>query len=178
MKKEMDAEFIERLSKIATEVEERVEKFNKDIDDQNIMYVLVKAHLYIEYELELILIEYVERPEYLKIPKMTFAQKENLVFALGIVPDSEKKSLNNFNKIRNKLAHNLDYKFNEEILEKNIIGQFSSKTRTDYEKNLGFYCGKYGDGLNGKLRCAISIIWSNLLEIRIIPSDIRRELEI
>lgn len=169
MKNQIDEE---ETLRIIDEFEERLEKFNKDIDDQNIMYVLVKAHLYIEYELEEILRKYVKYSEHLNLSSMSFSQKENLVLALGIVPDSEKNSLHSINKIRNNFAHNLDYEFDEAILENNIIGQFSLSTKKKYEENLNFYYKKYGDGLGGKLRCAVSIIWGNLLEMRIISPSI------
>ena len=167
----------ETLLKIIEEFEERLDKFNKDIDDQNIMHILVKAHLYVEFELEKLLLNFVKYPEHIKLEHMKFSQKQNLVLALGLVPIKERNSLKHLNKIRNDIAHNLEYEFDARVLD-DLIQQFSIENKEKYKKDIEYFYEEYGISLESKLRCVVSIIWGNLIEIRVIPPNIRRELDI
>ncbi|MEH7125808.1 hypothetical protein V7127_21595, partial [Bacillus sp. JJ1773] len=137
---------------------------------------ILKAHLFIEFELEQILKSNLINPQFLKWDHMKYSQKENLIFAMALVPLEERNVIHGINQIRNKLAHNLEYEINEEELESKIISQFSSRAKIFYEATLSHFNKKYGEGLMSKLQCALFTIWEFLIEIRIIPDDLRKQL--
>lgn len=159
----------EELWRIDEDFEERLKKFIKVIDDDNLMHIILKAHLYIEHELNEILKMNIKHPQ--RLPKMNFAMKQKLVFAMDLIPQDEFNVIKHFNGIRNAFAHNIEYEFNEKVLKEKIIDQFGKRTKKSYNTRLVFF---EKDGLKGNLRCALFTIWEILVEIRVIPDHVRR----
>lgn len=156
--------------------EEKLTRFNDDIDDVNLVYVLLKAHLYIEFELEMLIKNNVPEPQFLKLN--SFSQKKNLAFALGLIPSHEEKVIHNINLLRNDLAHNLDFDFTEKIFEEKIKRQFGERTKVRYGQLIGQFTKKYGSGLHAEIRCALSVVWGMILERRILPKRTWKTLKI
>lgn len=152
--------------------EENVKKFHRDIEDENLIHIVLKAHLYIEYELEQLIKKYLPKPELLKIENLKFFQKYSLALAMGLIPESEKNILYSLNRLRNDLAHKIDFDINEKFFTERVIGQFGKRTRISYKMHLNYFTETYGEGLIGKMKSALTAIWLMVVERRMIPRDL------
>lgn len=95
--------------------------FKKDADE--LIFVL-RAHLFIEGILESIIKS--KLPKHKAIlgkPGLQFFDKLRLISAMDILPEGIFASINALNELRNKFAHNIDYKAKVEDIDK-IAGPF------------------------------------------------------
>ena len=85
------------------------DQFLSDLQAEDDLGAVIRAHLYIEYFTDQILELVVPKPDLLKPLKLDFDGKVNLLVALGVDPEI-KKPLSALGLMRNKFAHRPNYK--------------------------------------------------------------------
>lgn len=74
---------------------------------RSVVEVLLRGHLWLENAVIDLIEADVANPAPLKLDRMTFSNKVNLAEALGLLGPGDAATLRAFNKIRNRLAHDL-----------------------------------------------------------------------
>src|SRR5262249_60949172 len=100
---------------------------------------VVRAHIHIESELQLIIFFAAPNPNHLKsFDRQEFSEKVQLALLLGLRPDLA-SPLNAAGKLRNKFAHRLDTRLNEEI-SKNLLATLPPqlKDRPQTTRSIAF----------------------------------------
>lgn len=152
-----------------------LDQFVKEANDKNTLYAILRGHLYIERELVKLLNLKLENPQHILNHNFGFVNKIRLAVALGLLDIESMEAYIAFNTVRNKYAHQLDYKLNEKDL-KTIIKQFSIPLEQDYIKGVlnpstSFLKEASFSNNNGNLsliaRCRgiIVILWRHLKSI-------------
>lgn len=100
------------------------EQLIRDLNSEDELGLLLRGHLYIENELVKIIEAHLPHPKKFDIAAINFPKKIYLAAAMGILSEAEIEPYLFFNKLRNKLAHNLG----EEITESDIRGLIESLT--------------------------------------------------
>lgn len=77
--------------------------------------VLLQTHLYFDHVITLTLTEGLVRPDEIDVRRMSFAQKLQLISALGLLRSEFVAPVAMVNDLRNKIAHNMSF----EISDKN-----------------------------------------------------------
>ncbi len=88
------------------------EQFLSDLQAEDDLGAVIRAHLYIEYFIDQILNFVVPKPELLKPLKLDFDGKVNLITALGVDPDI-KNPLSALGGMRNRFAHKPNHKLDK-----------------------------------------------------------------
>ncbi len=117
----------------AKELDEMLNIFKKDAGE--LIFVL-RAHLFIEEILESIIKS--KLPKYkaiLEKPGLQFFDKLRLVRAMDVLPKGIFASINALNELRNKFAHNIDYKAAVEDIDK--IAESFLKAYAKIKKTVG-----------------------------------------
>ncbi|GAB1528947.1 MULTISPECIES: hypothetical protein [Brevibacillus] len=166
-------QYTEKLLQIADEYEKKLYEFTKDTDGKDFLQTILKGHLYIEQELNLLLGKYLKHPEHLD-NRMNFSSKLNLVFALGVIESPEKVVIQRINELRNKYAHQVNFEIDQEYFDDRIVAAFSQGTKKSYLQFLSSH--KEKDQLIIQLGFALYTVWHMLLEKALIPDDIREQL--
>lgn len=79
---------------------------------------VLQAHLYFDHVITVLLTEELKNPNAIDVKRMGFAQKLQLVHALALMPGDMVPVVSHVNKIRNRLAHDLEAKIgNDEIAQ-------------------------------------------------------------
>lgn len=84
--------------------------FDVHLEDDDLLGVVLRAHMLVERELTEILEAPLPRPERLRQP-WSFIHRLELVGALGIVDEDEMQPYYYLDKLRNRAAHRLNYEF-------------------------------------------------------------------
>lgn len=69
---------------------------------------VLQAHLYFDHVITALLVEELKNPDAIDLKRMGFAHKLQLVHALGLMPPDLVPVVSVVNKIRNRLAHDLE----------------------------------------------------------------------
>ena len=79
------------------------------------------------------LIEALKRPEEINIKQMNFATKLNILSALGLISKDLKASITKINRLRNEVAHNLNFDLGDNNFNdlKNNIPKIFKKIKID-----------------------------------------------
>ncbi|MFE6795330.1 hypothetical protein [Paenibacillus chitinolyticus] len=163
---------LNELDRIVTDFEEKYKKFSADTNTESDFQTILRAHLYIEYELERMLLGNVNNPEVIR-GKLRFVDKVRIIFALGLLPMGDMIAINKINFYRNSYAHELDYIFTEEDYNK-LIDSFSPQQRKQYQ---GYINKNNIANVSEKLKIALFTIWILLYEANTISKDMRKKLE-
>ncbi|MBS1301425.1 hypothetical protein [Loktanella sp. SALINAS62] len=94
---------------------------------------LIKGHLYFEKVLSEILRGQLAYPEEIKLARIAFQQKLQLISAMGLLPRSYIASIRFLSGIRNKLAHDLDFEVSDED-KFNFLGLLPTALRAAIEE--------------------------------------------
>ncbi|NUB42952.1 hypothetical protein GEU84_001015 [Fertoebacter nigrum] len=76
-------------------------------------YQLIQAHLYCEHIVLQMVREALPFPEEISVDRMGFAQRFQLVMALGLIDKKLAAPIKMINKLRNKVAHDLTFSVSE-----------------------------------------------------------------
>lgn len=132
------------------------EKFFEEIEYRNDnLYLILRGHLYLEAELLKLLETNIPNHKILELSKMTFYNKVILVTALNIIDEKSMEALLELNTIRNKYAHNLNYKIKKEEIRK-LKGIISKINGLEYLENEFVLNGKEGDTVHLKV-CLVGL---------------------
>tara|TARA_B100002003_G_C14037265_1_gene499833 strand:+ start:329 stop:928 length:600 start_codon:yes stop_codon:yes gene_type:complete len=77
---------------------------------------IIQAHLYLDHVISQMLTEALLRPQEIDADRMSFDAKLRLVRAMGLVPDELAGAPRKINKLRNRLAHDLDYELDQKLI--------------------------------------------------------------
>jgi hypothetical protein len=101
--------------------------------------VVLRAHLWVEGELDAIISAALRKPEFLPLERMTFALKRDVARATGFVPDELHHAIAVLNKARNDLAHgpaSLELS-DRRLQELSETVPFADEIRSDVEPTAG-----------------------------------------
>jgi hypothetical protein len=85
------------------------ERFKSRIYGAEPWQQLLQAHLYFDHVVSAILNEALANPDAISTSRMSFAQKVQLISALGLLPKGLVAPVEFMNSLRNKIAHQLDF---------------------------------------------------------------------
>lgn len=109
-------EDIALVKKTDDEIKAEVSVFSFDIPalkkrvlDDDPAQAFIQAHLYLDHVITRLLSEGVPFPRHLQLDRTGFAQKLQLVAAMGLLHPRQIPPIKVVNAIRNKIAHQLDY---------------------------------------------------------------------
>lgn len=152
--------------KRAKESKQVNKKFMQDTKSDDILVIILKAHLYMERELIKILTETIIDESILR--SATFKQKLDLANSMGLL-DGYYGVLGKVNSIRNNFAHNIDYKFDEKIYE-DLLSTLTKIDKDDFLSEYEGWKNMLYDGtipeFNFKLQLLLSNIWFALVSCR------------
>ncbi|WP_068792275.1 hypothetical protein [Brevibacillus laterosporus] len=168
-------EYTRVLLQLVEEFERKLFEFTNSTDGKDFLQAILKGHLYIEQELNLLLNKHLKYPEHLD-KRMNFISKLNLVFALGVIESQEKEVIVRINELRNKYAHKVDFEINQEYFDKKIVDAFSPQIKQRYNGLLLNY-QEDKDQLIIQLGIALYTVWYMLVEETLIPDDIKKRLQ-
>lgn len=141
-------------------------KFMQDTKSDDILVIILKAHLYMERELIKTLTETIIDENILK--STTFRQKLDLANSMGLL-DEYYGVLGKVNSIRNNFAHNIDYEFNEKTYE-DLLSTLTKIDKDDFLSEYEGWKSMLYDGtvpeFNFKLQLLLSNIWFALVSCR------------
>ena len=141
-------------------------KFMQDTKSDDILVIILKAHLYMERELIRTLTETIIDEKVLK--STTFRQKLDLANSMGLL-DEYYGVLGKVNSIRNDFAHKIDYEFDEKIYE-DLLSTFPKIDKDEFLSEYDVWKNTLYDGtipeFNFKLQLLLSNIWFALVTCR------------
>lgn len=157
-----------QLTDIINKFEVQYNKFMEDTEGESIFQIILRAHLYIEYELTEILKQTLKYPDELGT-NINFSLKLKLLLALDAISPELKDPIKYLNTLRNKYAHELSYQFNERMYNE-FFDTLSGKLKATQLLRTT-------ECLSKRLRDALCSLWIELIELRLINKEIREDLE-
>lgn len=103
-----------KLTHVQSFDKDRLSQHLKGDDYQQVLH----GHLYFDHVLTALLTEEFKNPKAVDLIRTSFAQKLSLVDALGLIPHNLVPAVTALNRLRNRLAHNLDATIGEPEIEK------------------------------------------------------------
>ncbi|MEK4085594.1 hypothetical protein [Psychrobacillus sp. FSL K6-1415] len=169
------------MSEIAKYREKEFKKarisFLKETQHDEALIVILRAHLLVERELNLVLEKCLKYPDKMDLERVTFSQKLNLVYALGMLKDGIYRSINKFNNIRNGCAHSLDYKIDENSVD-SIISCLSKDEKNEMESDLGEFKISEQPSIKEKIRLVLAYLHADITVERLVVHLTLRERSI
>lgn len=92
---------------------------------------VISTHLYVERAINELLDTFCRRPSALK--QLDFEEKIRVLEAFAIISDDFAKKILSFNRLRNKYAHNLEFK--ADLNQINTLNEQSHVTKAQWDKN-------------------------------------------
>lgn len=113
---------LDEISHEDLEGQTNVFSFDVDVFDKRLSlgehwHKLLQAHLYFDHIVTLMLREALKEPGAIRLGRMSFVQKLELACAMGLLTKEIAAAIDFVNRIRNKIAHQLDY----EVSEKDVL---------------------------------------------------------
>lgn len=134
-------------------------EFMADTKSNEILIIILKAHLYIERELIKTLTETIIDEKVLS--NTTFRQKLELANSMGLV-DGYYGTLGKVNSIRNSYAHDINYVFDEKVFE-DLLSTLPKEEKEDYLLEYETWKAMLYDGtipeFNFRLQLLLNNIW-------------------
>ena len=110
----------------------KTDKFLSDLQGEDELGAVVRAHLFIEHYVDQVIELMVPYPDGLKPLKLDFDGKLSLITALGVKPEV-RKPLSVLGGMRNKFAHRPNYKLTKSEVS-NLYKSLSKEDRTLVQK--------------------------------------------
>ncbi|OMD95047.1 hypothetical protein NST58_20465 [Paenibacillus sp. FSL R10-2796] len=159
-------EFTSEMIDITDKYEIQYEKFISETSAENYFQIILRAHLYIEHELQSMVNGNIKYPELLG-NRLTFSDKMRLVFAIGLWPIEDMDLISKINKLRNKFAHNREFQLSVDDVN-SLISSLSTRQLRQYK-----ILNKDNEDLSTTLRNILFTVWSDLISYNIIPKHIK-----
>lgn len=116
----LTAEDLKLLATPSEELRKHTEVFSYDEDrfkarvsDGERWQQLLQAHLYYDHVITRLLVDALVKPDAINATRMSFLQKLQLINALGLLSDEIVSTVEAINKLRNKIAHRLDFEISD-----------------------------------------------------------------
>lgn len=135
------------------------EKFIEDTKHDDILMVMLRAHLYIEKEMVKLTEIFFKHPNMLKNYK--FASRLNLLYSLGIIEKEIYDPIKKINEIRNELSHRLGYTFTEKEYKK-LFDSLSGHILQEFKKDIKMIENNSEYDYVYKTKMLVSCIWTSL----------------
>lgn len=107
---------IELLGRTRSELELEANQFSFDVDafqtrieQGEDWHKIIQAHLYLDHAITRALSEALANPDAIRLSRMGFAQKLELIEALALLPDELISAATAVNRLRNRVAHELHF---------------------------------------------------------------------
>lgn len=147
------------ISRRVVEPKEIYKAFMNDTKSNEMLIIILKAHLYIERELTNMLTETII--DYKIISTSTFRQKLDLANSMGLI-DGYYGALGKINSIRNNYAHSIDYTIGEKEFE-DIISTLTKEDKKDFLEDYQNWKPYLYDGsipeFNFKIQMLLGNVW-------------------
>ncbi len=75
--------------------------------------LVIRGHIYLEHVLIQTVTEEMVRPDEVEMRRLSFPAKLDLGVAMGLIDPNWRPALNRVNEMRNKMAHRLEYSFDD-----------------------------------------------------------------
>lgn len=105
-----------------------VDLMHRRLDAGDDFQKTLQAHLFIDHILSAMLFEELKRPDCVALDRMTIASKADLAMAMGLLDDDLYRPFKRINRLRNAIAHKLDFVIDEDAA-KEIRGLMPSPLR-------------------------------------------------
>ncbi|WP_053781789.1 hypothetical protein [Paenibacillus xylanivorans] len=161
-----------QMEEIHKDFSKQHDKFMLDTSSESNLQTILRAHLYIEYELEKMLLSTLVHPEILK-GKLRFIDKVRFVFALDLLPLETMSSILKINKLRNAFAHELEYSFSEADFDQ-LMESFSEEQK---KKLPSYLSSETVIDISEKLKMALFTVWIELYEVNNISKELAEKLQ-
>jgi len=119
---------------------------------------VLQGHLYFDHVVTQMLTEELRNPQAVNVKRMSFAQKVDLLEAMGLVDKAHLAPIRSINDLRNKLAHELNFK---------VSGKAICDLSNCTPKHLRDSIGKMSDSKRKSLRL-FELLLVNLLNLDVI----------
>lgn len=147
------------ISRRVVEPKEIYKAFMNNTKSNEMLIIILKAHLYIERELTNMLTETII--DYKIISTSTFRQKLDLANSMGLI-DGYYGALGKINSIRNNYAHSIDYTIGEKEFE-DIISTLTKEDKKDFLEDYQNWKPYLYDGsipeFNFKIQMLLGNVW-------------------
>ncbi|ALC91653.1 hypothetical protein AM500_19080 [Bacillus sp. FJAT-18017] len=135
-------------------------EFIAETRHEDILMSILRVHMYIEKEMVELTKIYFKYPN--KFNDYTFKSRLDLLYALGVIERELYDPIQSINNVRNKLSHNLDFKFTENIYKK-IYDSLSKEILTEFKKDLEVYSWlNKNPNFIEKTKILLACIWTNI----------------
>ncbi|PEY19945.1 hypothetical protein CN331_11380 [Bacillus cereus] len=115
----------------ARKIERDIDEFMDATKGEDELQIVLRAHLYIEYEIEKMLRNYFVEPKVFLGKNPSFISKLNLVVALGLLPKDKMNPYEKFNTLRNRYAHRLRFSITDEKLDE-LASSLDKELKRDF----------------------------------------------
>jgi hypothetical protein len=136
------------------------QKYLEDINTDDVLGAVLRGHLYVEFELIRLIEAFFVEPSAIDLTRVSFPVKVDLAMAMGILPEEERPALMFLNRLRNKLAHNLEATVTEEE-ERALLNALTPEMRSGVKNRLDF-----DEGEEPGLRHVMAVLYYSLEILR------------
>ncbi|ASN04266.1 hypothetical protein [Virgibacillus necropolis] len=137
---------------------ESYEHFIELTNDENMLIIVLRAHLYLEREINELLSKVSLNGKLLEVQ---FSHKIDLVKSLGVVDEELIPPIGKLNKIRNQYAHDLEFEVTQKDYQ-DLLSTLSKKEKAHFEEELINFYKKYPEEnkkLTNNFRVLLGSIW-------------------
>jgi hypothetical protein len=139
-------------------METRNKKFENQLNSfDDALQIIIRGHLYVGAEIDDLITEQLPQPEYLDLDSFNFPKKIDLLIDLGLLPPEDKGGYLSLNRLRNKIAHDLDYIITEDQV---------NKLYQSLSQNLQHPFHKKGQDHLENLRVTLCVLYVRIQAIR------------
>ena len=115
------------------QIKEAITDFMNYTESEDYIGIILRAQIYIETDIDILLNNLLIHPN--KISLQFFSAKLDAAYALGGIDDEWYHALKNFNKLRNKCAHDFKFEFTENDYN-SLISTLSKDAKNNFLINL------------------------------------------
>jgi hypothetical protein len=144
---------IKILSTIPKHIPQSHNSMLNHINADDPLQIVVRGHLYVEAMLNKLICLRFPFPKAIDLADMHYPIKVDLAVALGMLSKDDAGSFRALNKLRNRLAHNIEYRVTSKDVRE-LLGTISPTMRHAY-KNFLKYKPTLVDDYLDQLRCFI-----------------------
>jgi hypothetical protein len=132
--KESDAELQDQAAVLSFDVNVMKSRLGAALKSGENWAVIIHTHLYLDHILTQTLVGALMKPKALQVDRLSFSQKVAFLDALGLLSDELKPTVLAINKVRNKIAHEIDFNISAED-QNRLFSTVSSETKGSFGFN-------------------------------------------
>jgi hypothetical protein len=166
---EFSKQELNEMLALADYFEVELAKFKHDTKGENIIQILLRGHLYIEHELRQILNKNLVNPH--ALDSLRFIETAKMVYAIGAINSEIFNIVKKINKLRNDIAHKLDFVLTEDRI-KELEDCLEGSLKHSYLRN-----SKDNATTTDKLKVYIFWAWQEIVAYKL-PHSTREKVKI